>query len=248
MTNRLDDRRARRQQRRSAVRGGPTRAGSSTSSRWLLPGLLLGAVVVAAVVAIALSGTKAQIGASSSLPPATAPASGAGSGASAAAGQPVITGAQLPDFQNPSGDPAVGLAAPVVTGTDFQGKTVTIKHDGRPKAILFIAHWCPHCQAEVPLIEAWVKAGGLPSGVDLISVPTSIDPTRPNYPPDAWLQREGWTVPVIVDPTNTVAHAYGLTAFPYFVYVGADGKVKGREAGELPIDALQATLRGLTGG
>ena len=71
----------------------------------------------------------------------------------------------------------------------------------------------------------------MPEGVDLVSVATSIDPTRPNYPPDAWLQREGWTAPVIADTTNAVAEAYGLTAFPYWVFVGPDGKVVARAIG-----------------
>jgi hypothetical protein len=99
----------------------------------------------------------------------------------------------------------------------------------------------------VPLLQAWVGTGGVPAGLDLISVATSIDPTRPNYPPDAWLAREGWTVPVIVDPTNAVARAYGLRFFPYWVYVGPDGKVRGRMIGELSVADLEARLRALGG-
>jgi thiol-disulfide isomerase/thioredoxin len=211
----------------------------------LLPGLLVGAVVLAAIVAFVLPGTKAPTGGSSSLPPATPGASGQAS--VTVSGVPAISGAQLPDFENPTGDPAIGLTAPEVSGADFQGKPVSIKHDGRPKALLFVTHWCPHCQAEVPVIEAWVKAGGVPSGVDLISVVTSINPNAPNYPPDAWLAREGWTVPVIVDPTNAVARAYGLRFFPYWVYVGPDGKVRGRMIGELSVADLEARLRALGG-
>lgn len=108
------------------------------------------------------------------------------------------------------------------------------------------AHWCPHCQAAVPVVRGWVAAGGVPEGVDLVSVATSIDPSAPNYPPDAWLDREGWTAPLIVDPTNTVAEAYGLTAFPFWVFIGPDGDVRGRVTGELPITDLQATIRTLT--
>src|SRR5689334_19796914 len=212
MTDGSNQRRAARQQRRAAARGGePGRTTAATGvTRWLFPVLVIGAIVVAGVIALGLPGTDRTGGTSSTLPPSAAAGSAAAPSA-ATSGVPVITGAQLPDFQNPNGDPAVGLAAPEVAGADFAGKPVKIAHDGRAKAIMFIAHWCPHCQAEVPLVEAWVKAGGVPSGVDMLSVATSIDPTRPNYPPDAWLQREGWTVPVIADPTNSVASAYGLT-------------------------------------
>ncbi len=249
MTTSGNDRRARRQARREEERRkGTARA---ARNRWLIPGLLAGVIVVAAAVAVFLPGLGGGGGGSSSLPPTTAPGSGASepptAGSSAA---PVITGAALPEFQYQlpdAPDTAVGMPAPEVRGADFAGKQVAIAKDGRPKVILFIAHWCPHCQREVPLIQAWVNAGGVPSGVDVISVATSIDPSRPNYPPDAWLAREGWTVPVIADPTNSVAGAYGLPAFPYWVFVGPDGNVRARAVGELTTDNLKTVIDGLGG-
>jgi thiol-disulfide isomerase/thioredoxin len=250
MTTSGNDRRARRQARREEDRRkGTARA---ARNRWLIPGLLALVIVVAAAVAIFLPGLGgAGGGGSSSLPPTTAPGSGAsGPPTAGSSAVQVITGAALPEFQyqlQDAPDPAVGMPAPQVRGTDFAGKQVAIANDGRPKVILFIAHWCPHCQREVPLIQAWVNAGGVPSGVDLISVATSIDPSRPNYPPDAWLAREGWTVPVIADPTNSVAGAYGLPAFPYWVFVGSDGNVRARAVGELTTDNLKNVIDGLGG-
>jgi thiol-disulfide isomerase/thioredoxin len=250
MTTPSNDRRARRQARREEERRkGTARA---ARNRWLIPGLLAVVILIAAAVAIFLPGIGGGgQGGSSSLPPTTAPPSGASAtataGSSAAA---VITGASLPEFQyqlQDAPDPAVGMSAAEVRGVDFAGKQVAIAKDGRPKVILFIAHWCPHCQREVPLIQAWVNAGGVPSGVDVISVATSIDPSRPNYPPDAWLAREGWTVPVIADPTNSVAGAYGLPAFPYWVFVGPDGNVRARAVGELTVDSLKTVIDELSG-
>jgi cytochrome c biogenesis protein CcmG/thiol:disulfide interchange protein DsbE len=136
--------------------------------------------------------------------------------------------------------------APVVTGETFEGDAITIPGDG-PAVIVFLAHWCPHCQEEVPVVQAWIAAGGLPSGVDFVSVATAIDPNAPNYPPDAWLDREGWTAPVIVDPTNSVAQAYGLSAFPFWVFVGPDGTVRARTVGSVPAADLEAMIRDLTG-
>jgi cytochrome c biogenesis protein CcmG/thiol:disulfide interchange protein DsbE len=250
MTTSGNDRRARRQARREEERRkGTARA---TRNRWLIPALLAIVILVAAAVAIFLPGLGGGgQGGSSSLPPTTAPASGASAPATAgSSAAPVITGAALPEFQYQlpdAPDPAVGMPAPEVRGTDFTGKQVAIANDGRPKVIFFIAHWCPHCQREVPLIQAWANSGGVPSGVDLISVATSIDPSRPNYPPDAWLAREGWTVPVIADPTNSVAGAYGLPAFPYWVFVGPDGNVRARAVGELTTDNLKTVIDGLGG-
>ena len=55
-------------------------------------------------------------------------------------------------------------------------------------------------------------------------------------------------MPVIADTTNAVAEAYGLPAFPYWVFVGPDGKVVARAIGEMPVTDLEAMLGQLSGG
>ena len=60
-----------------------------------------------------------------------------------------------------------------------------------------------------------------------------MDPARPNYPPSSWLEREGWTSPVLADGDGEAASAYGLPAFPYWVAVDADGRIVERRTGEL---------------
>ncbi len=224
-------RRSRREAARAADR-------SSRRNRWLWP-VVGGAVLIAAAIAAIALSSGGSDGGSSARPSGSAAASVApGSG-------PVVTGASLPLFEAPAGDPAIGQTIPTVEGASFDGTPVVIEPDGRPKVVLFLAHWCPHCQAEVPLIQAWVDGAGLPEGVDLVSVVTAIDPNRPNYPPDAWLQREGWTVPVVVDPNNVVADAYGLSAFPFWVFVDGEGRVAGRLTGELSIADLEQVIANL---
>jgi cytochrome c biogenesis protein CcmG/thiol:disulfide interchange protein DsbE len=191
-------------------------------------------VVAAAVTAMALSQAPATpSGASSTLPP-----SSASSDAGNASG--------LPPFTASTGDPAIGQPIPEVDGTSFDGSPVAIATDGKAKILLFLAHWCPHCQREVPVVQSWLDEGKLPAGVELISVATSIDPNAPNYPPDAWLAREGWSAPVIVDRDRSIAARYGLTRFPYWVAVDGDGRVAWRGTGELPPDALDTLATMLT--
>jgi thiol-disulfide isomerase/thioredoxin len=248
MTSSPGDRRARRAARRAEARRTETRR--SNTSRWLLPGLIGAVVVAAAVIAFVLPGLGGPAGGgSSTLPPGSSggPTSGAGGTPGVpAVTEPVISGTSLPAFEGPANDAAVGMAAPTVEGSDFDGEPVAIAADGRAKVILFLAHWCPHCQAEVPVMQTWANAGGVPDGVDVISVATAIDPAAPNYPPDAWLEREGWTLPVIVDPSDTVSNAYGLTAFPFWVFVGPDGDVRARMSGELSAADLEAAIRGMS--
>jgi cytochrome c biogenesis protein CcmG/thiol:disulfide interchange protein DsbE len=204
------------------------------------PALILGLgailIVAAAIAAVALT--------PASQPPASPAASGsaaAGTSAPSGASSPAAN-ATLPPFEASANDPAVGRPIPEVDGKSFDGTPVSINADGRPKLIVLLAHWCPHCQREVPVVQSWLDAKGMPAGVELVSVVTAIDPNRPNYPPDAWLAREHWQVPVIVDADGQIASSYGLTAFPYWVAVNANGTVAERLTGELTPEQLDALV------
>ena len=146
----------------------------------------------------------------------------------------MVSGEPLAQFAgDPSSDPALGLPAPRVSGFDFDGSTVTVPADGRPKVILFLAHWCPHCQNEVRSIVAYLQNNDLPANADLYSVSTASSATRPNWPPSAWLEREGWPFPVIVDDEQSSAFsAFGTGAFPFYVFLDGDGAVVMRLSGE----------------
>jgi thiol-disulfide isomerase/thioredoxin len=225
-----------RASRRDAARASQ----SAATRRWVVPAVVAAVVVVGAVVAILA--TQGSTETSSVRPTGPSASVGAGSGTATS-----IRGASLVPLTDPGNDPAIGQPAPLVDGTSFDGRPVAIAADAKPKLILFLAHWCPHCQREVPLIQAWLDEAGQPGGVKLVSVATANDPTRPNYPPDAWLEGEGWTVPVIVDADNRIADAYGVSAFPFWVMVGADGRVADRATGELTIEQIQAAISSIGG-
>lgn len=151
----------------------------------------------------------------------------------------VVSGAALPPAAGPGVDPAGGRPIPEVRGASFGGEPVGILRDGRPKLVVFLAHWCSHCRDEVPGLVEWSAAGG-PEGVELVAVSTAADPSRPNYPPSAWLADAGWTIPTVADDdAGRVAEAFGLTGFPYFVAVDAEGDVVARVAGALSIPQLE---------
>jgi thiol-disulfide isomerase/thioredoxin len=164
-------------------------------------------------------------------------------------GTPTVTGDPLA-LASAGTDRALGLPIPEVVGADFAGNEVRIARDGRPKIIIFLAHWCSHCQAEVPVVQDWVEAGNLPDGLDLVGVATSTSSTRVNFPPSEWLAREGWSIPTIVDDTEySVSIAYGVDAFPFWVFVNPDGLVAGRTSGELApetITEIATTLLAMT--
>jgi thiol-disulfide isomerase/thioredoxin len=206
-------------------------------NRMLLWGGLAVIVVVAIVVAVVAGG-------------------GGGDSASATKFETAavkITGTPLPTYDSAtSPDPAVGKTVPTLQGKSvFDGSPVTIGPDsggGQPQLILFVAHWCPHCQAEVPRIVDWAKQGVF-DGVKVSAVATGTNPTYPNYPPSAWLKDKGWPFPVMADSkAGSGAEAYGLSAYPYFVFVHPDGTVAGRGTGELPEDQVKADVDALKAG
>lgn len=61
----------------------------------------------------------------------------------------------------------------------------------------------------------------LADGVELVGVSTFHDPSRPNWPPDEWLQAEAFPGDVLVDHDGTAAQAYGLQGTPMWVFVDA---------------------------
>ncbi len=155
-----------------------------------------------------------------------------------------VSGDSLPAFGGePASDAAIGLEAPNLTGQGFDGEEISITNDGRPKVILFLAHWCPHCQREVPVLQSYADATGFTDSVDIYSVATSNSPTQPNWPPSSWLEREGWTFPTIVDdPESTAFQAFGQGGFPYYVLIGSNGQVALRMSGEQDPAALADLL------
>jgi thiol-disulfide isomerase/thioredoxin len=213
--------------RAAAGSGGQNKSGGGTNPILLI---VFGVIAVALVAAIVLSSDE--------------PVGSAGE-----YGEPTVTGAHLEPFGDAptlAQDPAVGMMAPEVTGQDFDGTTVSIAADGTPRVVLFLAHWCTHCQAEVPRVQEWLDAGGGVDGVEIVSVTTSANSGADNWPPSEWLDREGWTSPNIRDDqASSVLEAYGGSSFPFWVFVNGDGTVAVRLAGEIDISTLEAGMNNL---
>jgi cytochrome c biogenesis protein CcmG, thiol:disulfide interchange protein DsbE len=165
-----------------------------------------------------------------------------------------VSGQPLPEFSPEirSGavdDPAIGQPVPIVSGVDYEGNATTIDPaaDG-PTMIVLLAHWCPHCNAEIPRLNEWRDSGEIPEGLNIVGVSTGVSPDRPNFPPDQWLVDKDWQWPVLADDANGTAMAtYGGTSYPTMVLVDGNGEVFHRLSGEVPIDELNALVEELVG-
>ena len=158
-------------------------------------------------------------------------------------GETTVTGDLLPEFAGENDDNiALGLAAPIFSAPNENSEIVSLEKNGNAKALLFLAHWCGYCQKEVPVVQGFIDSAGVPPGVDVIAIATSIDRGRENYPPQKWLADEGWSETQLYDLDREIGNAYGLTAFPYWVFLDKDLNVVARRTGNLPADMVGALL------
>jgi thiol-disulfide isomerase/thioredoxin len=162
-----------------------------------------------------------------------------------------VSGKALPTSNDvgDSADPAIGRTVPTIAGQGFDGSAVRFVSDGKPRVVLFLAHWCPHCQAEVPRMVKLAKQGKL-AGVEIDTVVTNTDKSFPNYPPSKWLKREHWPfAPVLADDSKSRAlAAFGGDGFPFFVVIGANGKVVARASGEITPSDIARVIKDLVAG
>jgi cytochrome c biogenesis protein CcmG/thiol:disulfide interchange protein DsbE len=155
-----------------------------------------------------------------------------------------VTGTALDPYDSTVNDLSIGTAAPVVEGESFDGTPITIGGPtNNPTFVVFLAHWCSHCNEEVPELIELEEAGRIPEGLDVIGVSTAVVADRDNYPPSEWIDDRGWPWPTMADDEELSAiNAMGGTSFPFAVVLDTDGTVLARRAGQATGDETVAFL------
>jgi len=130
-------------------------------------------------------------------------------------------------------------AVPPLAGTDLDGRLWRLA-DLRGKAVLinFWASWCGPCQTEMPSLQTLAELYGPDKLVVLAVNFKESEPVVQRY-----RQRTGFSLPVLLDPSGSIARAWGATVYPTTVLVGADGRVQGLVRGELDWSGLAAGKR-----
>ncbi|MCH1490378.1 MAG: TlpA family protein disulfide reductase [Ilumatobacteraceae bacterium] len=204
-------------------------ASEASSSRRGQLIFILGSVVLVAVVAVVI---------------VLATGGGSDSSVELSENGPItVTGDLLPAFEGDTAtDTGAGLTAPILEGESFDGTAVVVE-PGSSTLLVFLAHWCPHCQAEVPDLVEWAESLSVPQGLNVVGVATASAADRPNYPPSDWLLRERWPFRVIADDeAATAAQAFGTTGYPYLVMLDEAGIVQWRHSGQLADGQLEQYL------
>ncbi len=165
-------------------------------------------------------------------------------------GKIVVDGSALARLPDTGTDPAVGTPIPTINGQNFAGQAETIAPNGKAQMILFLAHWCSHCNAEAPRLVDYLKRNGVPAGVEITIVPTGSDEQAPNWPPSQWVKDMNIAdLATLVDSLDAqAAQAFGLTSYPYIVMVDKFGDVVDRRAGEQKDGFFTAAFKSLAEG
>ena len=132
----------------------------------------------------------------------------------------------------------VGQTAPEfnVSTTDGPFDLKTAESAGKPVFLEIFATWCPHCQHEVPTLDALHKKYG--DRMDFVGVsgsPYGMDDQSPSSQLDVvnFEKTFGVTYPIAYDPSLDVASKYMLDGYPSLVIIDKTGKVAYLASGEI---------------
>lgn len=160
---------------------------------------------------------------------------------------PTTPAGYLPPFDRTSGvDAAIGMAAPAFEGVSYYDGSPFSFDPGSKLTLLVIgAPWCPYCRDEFPLLSALLDSNpAYAEAFDVVGVVTAEDLSRGPSSVE-WLDSGQFAFTNVIDADRSIASRYGVTAFPYFVFVGPDGNVMLRTAGAFGEGQLESALDAL---
>lgn len=139
-----------------------------------------------------------------------------------------------------AGIPQDGAPAPTFSLeliANGQGTVSLDKYKGKGLYLNFFASWCQPCKAEVPSIvefsKEYAKRNVVVLGIDELE---SINAAK------GFVAQFKMPYPIGVDDSGAIGASYGLIGMPLSVFIGPDGKVVKRVAGEMSPAQIKAGL------
>jgi thiol-disulfide isomerase/thioredoxin len=141
----------------------------------------------------------------------------------------------------------VGSVAPTFNITSDAGP-FDLASVNTPVFLEVFASWCPHCQHEVPVVDALAKAyAGKVAFIGISGSPYGVDGSSPENQADinAWVQKLNVTYPVAFDQDLQIANQYLQGGYPTIVMIDSHKIVRYVNSGELTPAELQKALDGI---
>ncbi len=114
----------------------------------------------------------------------------------------------------------VGATAPDFELESLEGKTVKLSElRGKPVFLDFWATWCGPCRRALPHTQAFSEKYKDKAHIFAVNVREGKETVK------AFMERNKYSFPVLMDKTGEVASAYRVSGIPQFVVIDANGKV-----------------------
>ena len=134
-----------------------------------------------------------------------------------------------------TGAPAPAFSLELIA--NGKGTVSLDKYKGKGVYLNFFASWCVPCKAEVPSIarlsKAFAKRGVVVLGVDEFESPNAAR---------GFVTRFRLPYPIGLDDSGELGASYGLIGLPLHVFIGPDGTIVQRRAGEMSEGQIRASL------
>ena len=126
--------------------------------------------------------------------------------------------------------------------SDYRGKVVFLN---------FWVTWCPPCRAEMPDIQTLYEKYGPAEDAEVVILGVAfpgLSGETDEAGVAAFLEENGYTYPVVMDPEGTLMMEYYITAFPTTFMIDPDGNIYGYVPGAMSEETMQSiidqTIRG----
>ncbi len=120
--------------------------------------------------------------------------------------------------------------------SDYRGKVVFLN---------FWATWCPPCRAEMPDIQKLYEKYGPAGDAEVVILGVAfpgLSGETDEAGVTAFLEENGYTYPVVMDPEGTLMADYYITAFPTTFMIDPDGNIYGYVPGAMSEETMQSII------
>ncbi len=120
--------------------------------------------------------------------------------------------------------------------SDYRGKVVFLN---------FWATWCPPCRAEMPDIQRLYEKYGPAEDAEVVILGVAfpgLSGETDEAGVAAFLEENGYTYPVVMDPEGTLMTEYFITAFPTTFMIDPDGNIYGYVPGAMTEEIMQSII------